>query len=348
MNNQHEHFDTIRLNAIPIAEVARRLGNNVRKVGVNHVTLCPWHEDHHPSLSLVEGTGKNYCHCFSCGKGGSVIDFVMQHEEWSFKETCQWLSNEFGISTTPVSYMFRLKPKPVFNPVEPACTYIPMEMVDKLVTTENSLCKCLMHMFRPEAVEWVTEEYRIGAYPMGGFDDSTVFPNIDRHGRVCNLKVQHYETDTFSPRFAHSDPGSCYWLGSIWARGGLLPKDARFRSACLFGEHLLSRYPESMVVLVESPKNALFGALAFPLWTWVATGNKSMLRREVLQPLQGRDVIVIPDRDAIAEWSTVIGKMTDLANFTIFDICLKHAPEGNLKFDIADYIQQQHANPIRL
>ena len=66
------------------------------------------------------------------------------------------------------------------------------------------------------------------------------------------------------------------------------------------------------------------------------------------KPLQGRDVIVIPDRDAIAEWSTVIGKMTDLANFTIFDICLKHAPEGNLKFDIADYIQQQHANPIRL
>ena len=105
---------------------------------------------------------------------------------------------------------------------------------------------------------------------------------------------------------------------------------------------------ESMAVLVESTKNALFGALAFPLWTWVATGNKSMLRREVLQPLQGRDVIVIPDRDAIAEWSTVIGKMTDLANFTIFDICLKHAPEGNLKFAIADYIQQQHANPIRL
>lgn len=90
------------------------------------------------------------------------------------------------------------------------------------------------------------------------------------------------------------------------------------------------------------PKNALFGALAFPLWTWVATGNKGMLRREVLQPLQGRDVTVISDRDAITEWSAAITKMADLANFTVFDICRQKAPEGNLKFDIADYIQQQY------
>ena len=129
-------------------------------------------------------------------------------------------------------------------------------------------------------------------------------------------------------------------------RQGRLPKDAQFQSKCLFGEHLLARYPESIVVLVESPKNALFGALAFPLWTWVATGNKGMLRREVLQPLQGRDVIVIPDRDAIAEWSAAITKMADLANFTVFDICRQKAPEGNLKFDIADYIQQQHPVPF--
>ena len=71
-----------------------------------------------------------------------------------------------------------------------------------------------------------------------------------------------------------------------------------------------------------------------------------MLRREVLQPLQGRDVIVIPDRDAIGEWSAAIAKMADLANFTVFDICQQKAPEGDLKFDIADYIQLQHAEPF--
>lgn len=345
MNTQHEQFDTARLNAIPISEVARRLGDNVRKAGVNHTTLCPWHDDHHPSLSLVEGTGKNYCHCFSCDKGGDVISFTMQHEGWSFQEACRWLSSEFGISTTQC-YVPCPMPRPVAKHVEPVYTYIPMEMVDRLVSAENSLCRCLMRMFQPEAVEWLTEEYRLGCYSMNGQDDYTVFPNIDAQGRVCNLKVQHYETDPYSGRFAHSDHGSCYWLGAIWAREGLLPKDAVFRSVCLFGEHLLPRYPNSKVALVESPKNALFGALAFPQMVWIATGNKGMLKREVLMPLRGRDVIVIPDCDAVSGWTQAVRGMNDLANFIVSDFCQSHAPEGQPKYDIADYLCQQLFQPL--
>ena len=128
----------------------------------------------------------------------------------------------------------------------------------------------------------------------------------------------------------------------MWAREGRLQKDARFRSTCLFGEHLLSKYPDNQVILVESPKNVLFGAVNFPQWTWVATGNKTMLRRNVLEPLRGRSVIVIPDRDAISEWSATIGGMADLANFAVYNVCEHKAPEGELKFDIADYIQNEY------
>jgi hypothetical protein len=181
---------------------------------------------------------------------------------------------------------------------------------------------------------------------MGEYDDYTVFPSIDIEERVCNLKVQHYETNIGSPRFAHSDPGACYWLGAMWVKEGLLPRDAEFRSECLFGEHLLSRHPNSIVALVESPKNALFGALSYPQMTWVATGNKTMLRREVLKPLLGRDVIVIPDRDAIGEWQTCISGMGDIANFTVSDFCERVASEGEMKFDIADYLQQKSLLPF--
>ena len=100
MNSQHEHFDTDRINAISITEVARRLGCQLQRSGTVTKTTCPWHEDERPSLTFYERTGENHCHCFACGKGGSVIDFVMQHESWSFQEACQWLSNEFGISTS--------------------------------------------------------------------------------------------------------------------------------------------------------------------------------------------------------------------------------------------------------
>ncbi len=345
MNHPTAHFDIERLRAISITEVAQRL-DIVRKAGVNHVTHCPWHEDRHPSLTLYERTDENRCHCFSCGNGGDVISYVMQHEHRTFQEACQWLSGEFGIIATE-GYLPRIKPRPMAKPEKPDYCYIPMAMVDRLVSPENSLCQCLMHIYHPEAVKWITEEYRLGSYSMNSQDDYTVFPNIDAQERVCNLKVQHYETDPKSERFAHSDPGSCYWLGAIWAREGRLPKNSVLRSACLFGEHLLSRYPSNKVALVESPKNAIFGALSFPRLLWVATGNKGMLRRDVLQPLRGRDVIVIPDCDAVGEWTDCINSMRDLANFTVSDFCRRQAPDGQAKFDIADYLQQRlfHYSP---
>ena len=344
MSNQYDHYDTDRIRAISISEVARRLGDRVRKVGVNHVTHCPWHEDEHPSLSLVESKGNNYCHCFACGNGGDVIAYAMQHEQWTFQDACQWLSKTFGICTVQSNFP-RPKARPVVKPIEPAYTYIPMELVDGLVSAESSLCQCLMRMFQPEAVEWLVEEYRLGCYSLYGHDDYTIFPNIDAQGRVCNLKVQHYDTDPTSDRFAHSDQKT-YWLGKIWANEGRLPKDAQFKSRCLFGEHLLSRYPQCTVALVESPKNALYGALAYPTMLWVATGNKTAIGPEELKPLQGRDVIVIPDRDAISLWNTKVNGMAWLANFTVSDFCERAAHEDQPKFDIADYLQQKLWPPV--
>ena len=340
----HDHFDLQRLNAIPITEVAQRL-DSVRRAGVNYVTSCPWHDDKHPSLTLYERTDENRCHCFACGKGGSVIDYVMQHEGWDFKDACRWLSATYGISITPITVSVKQpKPKPKPKREEPVVQYIPSAMLDELVSTENSLCRCLMHMFHPEAVKWLVEQYRIGAYSVKDCDEYTVFPNIDMKGRVCNLKIQLYDTDPLSPRFAHSVKGCCYWLGKMWVREGKLPSGGEFRSDCLFGEHLLARYPNNNVVLVESPKNALFGALAFPQSLWVATGNKNQLKRSVLAPLRRRNVIVMPDRDAVDEWKESISKMTDIANFVVSDFCRRVAPEGQTKYDIADYLQQQRMN----
>ncbi len=340
MNILDELYDTQRLNALSITGVAQRLGLTLKREGTVFKVICPWHDDTHASLTLYERSGENRCHCFSCGKGGSVIDLVMQHFGYSFKEACQWLSREYCIYPHRT---IRLPPRPKAVKPEaerqPEYTYIPAKMLDELVTPDNSLCRCLMQMKQPEAVEWLTEEYRIGAYEMNGLEDYTVFPSIDCRGRVCNLKVQHYDTDALSPRFAHSDK-SCMWLGKVWAREGRLPRDAVFSQKCLFGEHLLPRYPNSKVALVESPKNALFGALEFPEMTWVAAGNKSMFKRDVMLPLRGRDVIVIPDADAVDEWSAALGKMSDIANFVLSDFCLRMAPEGQPKFDIADFLQQ--------
>ena len=343
MDKKYEQFDLSRLNNLDIVAVAQRLGINPRRSGTHYLMRCPWHKDTHPSLVLYNHSGNMHCHCYGCGAHHSVIDFVMALEDLTFQEACQWLSTEFGISTLPSGTRI---PKPKYKPTEtveePEYTYIPMTMVDKLVTVRNSLCRCLMRMgkFPPEQIEWLTEEYHLGCYMLNEDEEWTVFPCIDCSGRVYNLKIQLYDTNPKSPRFGHG-VGDSYWLGAIWKKGGRFPKDAVFHSACMFGEHLLTESPNSQVALVESPKNALFGALFDPSMTWVAVGNKGMLKRNVLKPLQGRDVMVIPDRDAITEWTNALKGMADIANFTISDFCERYAPEGEMKFDIADYLQQQ-------
>ncbi len=114
-----------------------------------------------------------------------------------------------------------------------------------------------------------------------------------------------------------------------------------FNNNCLFGEHLLRRYPHSVVALVESPKNALVGAAVQPRYVWVATGNKGMLKRSVLEVLQGRQVMVFPDRDAISEWKAALHSMRDIATFSVSDFSETFAMEGDTKFDIADYVVAQ-------
>ena len=78
--------DLQNLRDLPIEEVAARLGLDVRQ----HKALCPFHNDHHPSLSF--NVRKNTYRCFVCDAHGGTIDLVMHLLHKTFPEACQWLS----------------------------------------------------------------------------------------------------------------------------------------------------------------------------------------------------------------------------------------------------------------
>ena len=132
----------------------------------------------------------------------------------------------------------------------------------------------------------------------------------------------------------------------MWKNEKRLPRTAHYTTKTLFGEHLLPKYPAQTVALVESPKNALVGALEHPEMIWLATGNKNSLKRQHLQPLSGRNIIVIPDRDAIPQWKELVAKMSDVANFCVSDFCEQVAPLDKPKYDIADYIIDKRLREI--
>ena len=80
-----EKYELQKLRDLPIEEVAERLGLRV----VRHKALCPFHDDHHASLSFK--VSKNTFRCFVCGASGGTIDLVMKYLNKDFKEACRWL-----------------------------------------------------------------------------------------------------------------------------------------------------------------------------------------------------------------------------------------------------------------
>ena len=79
------------LNIVNVIETFTRL----HKTGANYKSVCPFHDDHSPSM-VVSPSRQTY-HCFVCGASGDVISFVQHHLNLSFIEALRWCANQAGI-----------------------------------------------------------------------------------------------------------------------------------------------------------------------------------------------------------------------------------------------------------
>ena len=86
-----DRLELQKLRDLPIEGVAERLGFQVKM----HKCLCPFHDDHHASMSFK--VNKNTYRCFVCGESGGPIDLVMRYLNKPFREACRWLADENNI-----------------------------------------------------------------------------------------------------------------------------------------------------------------------------------------------------------------------------------------------------------
>lgn len=91
MINEETIDKLINLNIVDVVSDYVQL----KKAGINYKGLCPFHNDKTPSFSV--SPSKGICHCFSCGKGGNTIGFVMEVEHCSFVEACKILGEKYHI-----------------------------------------------------------------------------------------------------------------------------------------------------------------------------------------------------------------------------------------------------------
>ena len=74
----------------------------LQKKGSNYFGLCPFHHEKSPSFSVSQS--KQMYHCFGCGVSGNVFTFVMEYENYSFREAVELLAERSGVKLPKVEY----------------------------------------------------------------------------------------------------------------------------------------------------------------------------------------------------------------------------------------------------
>lgn len=224
---------------------------------------------------------------------------------------------------------------------------IPLKYIQKLSdryrNKRSDLVLFLDSIFDSETVTRLIAEYALGVMK----DGSVVFPQIDSEGNARTAKVMAYDPET-----GHRDrsAGGVNWLHSIMIKHGYF-KAYRLRQ-CLFGEHLLKRYPEKTVALVESEKTALICSGSMPEYLWLATGGLNGLNADKLSSLSGRNVVVFPDVDGYNKWCGIVASVSmEMSGLTIkvSDYLDRTASpeEWEEKIDIADRIVSKMREDIK-
>jgi len=213
--------------------------------------------------------------------------------------------NSCGYHYTPKQYFIdnpersknRIKPiwfnsfKPI-KPIKPI-GYIPDDYVKKSLSTESDFVQFLKRLFENsnglnQSIDEVCNMYRLGATK----DRRVIFWQIDFEGMVRTGKIMMYDPET--GKRVHDQSGAIDWVHNKLKRTGTLPDDFNLVQ-CYFGEHLLPKYPDRTVGVVESEKTAVIASLLKPEFVWLAAGNLNGLTIEKSKVLRGRSVILFPD-----------------------------------------------------
>ena len=224
----------------------------------------------------------------------------------------------------------RVTRKPVKKP-EPV--YIPLETMNAsfVAYERNNFAAWLCGVFGEEKAFELANSYNIGTSKH--WPGACVFWQIDDAGKIRAGKVMLYDAETGR---RVKEPSNMV-AGVHWLLGMADKKPA----GCLFGLHLLNEDASKPVAVVESEKSAIIGAGFVPEFTWMATGGSGNLSAEILRPLRGRDVVLMPDLGtAFGKWQE-IGRA---AGVKVSDILERRASAEDREqgLDIADFLLREH------
>ena len=314
----------------------------LRKAGVNRTCLCPFHEDRHTGNFIVRPKGLrggNTYTCFACGAKGDAVKFLREYVGMSFQDAIRWLGQRQGISIDDVPVNYTPPPR------KPAPAPLPvLEIPRSWVKRTMELAEGNTFVKWYTGLPWSdTQRDRLlqtlWMYAVGGYTDGSVcYWQIDENGVPRAAKLMKYQPDGHRCKGRY-DTSYLYSKPECKAR---LNTDGHDIVHPLFGAHLLNRFPEATVNVVESEKTALILANFYgqpERHLFLACGGLQFMKLEVMQPLidQQRTVWLWPDKDGINKWEELAAKLGS-ENIHIYKTFFEThwRPEDGDKADAAD------------
>ena len=361
------HIDKITEDKIKrAANVVDVIGDfiELRKQGVEYVGLCPFHDDHTLGNFSVN-PAKNCYKCFSCGAGGDAVKFLMEYDgaKLSYPDALRWLAKKYSIFIDEDSqqdqrwqHITPAKPREL-QEAHREMLVIPRDIVASIAKSsqKNIFVDWFKHL------PWSDDQRNnqrarvnetLWLYCVSGYQDGRVcFWQIDEKGRARGGKLMQFYPFGH-PKYGHRDK-SCNpgWVHNQKGVRERLDLDTHEYRATLFGMHLLNRYPDAAINIVESEKTALVCANAYghpERSLWMACGGLRFLKLESLQPLidQGRRVWLWPDRDGVNEWREKVKTLlNDRISITTRFLDENWTEQDGPKADVADIILRHMTKP---
>jgi hypothetical protein len=232
------------------------------------------------------------------------------------------------------------RPTTVVKPSLPA--YVPPSHIDTQLfkrsvlgteTNTNHLVLYLGSKFDAETVKQMKHDYYIGTSKH--WPGATVFWQVDRFGHIHAGKIMLYNPVTgkrVKDPFPHV----------TWVHTALKLPNFNLKQ-CLFGEHLLHKYPDMSVAIVESEKTAIILGGVLGDCIAVACGGCGNLTPAMCEPLRNRDVILFPDNGQYYEWAKKGLSLAHLFKGLRVSSFMEKLPDWmHAGDDIADYIVREY------
>ncbi len=247
------------------------------------VKLCPCGKDNTDGkfVPFIGYNDKGYCH--SCGN--TFLPELIKNEQWD----------------TPFP---KPQPKPQIK-----IDFIPFEMYQIQLKNginlygQNHFIQWLGNNKRGEfafdakTIQSLIESYFLGNSGKEKYKGWVLFPYIDIHGRIRDIKAIDY--NPLTGKRIREPFNKCHYVGKE-----ILNNQSANTVRCFYGEHLL-KGNNNPVKIFESEATATYAAAFYPKSVCLATGGKNGCKwnnKEVFKVLDGHQIILYPDIDAHEEW----------------------------------------------